>query len=145
MVAIAEDGVTWRDARHKRNSSNVASGARDKPVRVEYRDVEDAVDPSGYPSEEAQPWFTLQEVEWMNKRAVSGTERATTLGTSTPVDTRWTMNYRADMDPDLIDVAKLRRLVFENRRYDITFGETLEGKRGIVLDTVSPSGSDTDG
>jgi hypothetical protein len=116
------------------------SGNRDTPVEIQQRPATDAVDGSGFPSEDANTWTTLQEVEWMHKASVGGQERFASLQTSAPVDTRWVMTYRADMDPDLLDIAKVRRLVYLGRRYDIVTGVVIGRHHGIALTTLSRIG-----
>jgi hypothetical protein len=45
------------------------------------------------------------------------------------------MYYRADMDPDLVDVPKARRLVFGGRVHDIAAAQHLGRREGIELST----------
>jgi hypothetical protein len=118
-----------------RQQRALMSGARDKPVKIERRTAEDEVDDSGFPIDVT--WSQLVALEWMHRETMSGRERIMARQTSAPVDTRWTMGYRPDMDPDLVNVTKLRRLIYENRVYDIEFAETLGSKDGIVLTTIS--------
>jgi len=55
------------------------------------------------------------------------------------MSSRWTMRYLAAMDPDLVDVQKTRRLVYNGRAYDIVDVEVLDGHVGLVLRTVAAS------
>jgi hypothetical protein len=45
------------------------------------------------------------------------------------------MHYRADMDPELIDVPKKRRLKFQGRVHNIVHAEHVGRKDGIELTT----------
>lgn len=119
----------------KSESKMLEAGERDKPVTIEQ--LVETVDASGSPT---GTWSTLEQVEWMSRRTLSGTERIAAIQVSAPVDTLWTLAYREDMDPDLLDVPKLRRLRYENRTFNIRFAQTLDYKAGIQLTTVSKSG-----
>ena len=59
---------------------------------------------------------------------------------SAAADTKWTMPYRADLDPDLVDVAKTRRLVYKERVYGITGAKLIERKAGVVMETLAKVG-----
>ncbi len=70
-----------------------------------------------------------------------GGEIRAALQTQAAVETRWVMRYRVDMDPDLVDVARNRRLVYQGRVLDILSAEHI-GRKAFVelLTTVNPSG-----
>jgi hypothetical protein len=118
------------------------SGKRDKLVTIQSRPTADAVDSSGAPVEN----FTdmLPKV-WMAKKVVSEGERFaenfTANQLSARVFTEWNMPYQSTMDPDALDVPKLRRLVYQGRVYDITSAHldaAFEGK-SIRLVTIASS------
>jgi head-tail adaptor len=86
-------------------------------VTIESRPADDTTDTSGAPID--GPWTTLLDDVPMARTDVQGRERFIADQESALADTRWEMGYRADMDPDLVDVVKLRRLVVRGRVYDI--------------------------
>lgn len=113
---------------------------RDKPVSIQA--ATEGTDASGAP---VQTWATtLADLVWMSKEDVRGRER---MGGGTSdrqaaqlvsgVDTRWTMPYQSDMDPDVIDVPKSRRLVYRGRVHDIVFARAMQAGDGIELMTVA--------
>lgn len=86
-------------------------------------------------------WVDSLEV-WMRRRDASGTERLASAQTQASVDTEWEMPYLSSMDPEQIDVPKLRRLKYAGRTYDIkraVLGDFSEG-RSIRLFTLARSG-----
>lgn len=117
---------------------SVEPGARDRLVTIQSRpsadsEVAETVSISGMPVDD---WATLANV-WMERVNLGGRERFAASQMSAPYDTRWRMNYRADMDPELIDVPKLRRLVYQGRTYDITAAEQMGRRDGIELSTLA--------
>lgn len=109
-------------------------GARDRYVAIQQVTRSDGA--SGMPVE---TWTTLVS-EWMAKEDASGVERVLGGQVSARVDTTWEMPYRADMDPDLVDVAKDRRLVYQGRTYNILGGQQVGLKAGIALTTLAKTG-----
>lgn len=65
-------------------------------------------------------WTTLVERVPAARYAIRDRERFVAEQESARFDERWEIGYRADMDPDLVDVPALRRLVFRGRTIDIT-------------------------
>lgn len=121
--------------RHQKDS--LRSSNRDRPVRVEQRPSGDTVDGSGFPTDNGEGWTILSDPEWMHKRDLGGTERFHAHQASSPADTAWTMSYRSDMDPDLVDVPKLRRLVYQGRTYDIVAASQIGLREGVELMTLA--------
>jgi head-tail adaptor len=110
------------------------TGEMTAEVVVESRPSADAV----FPSEDV--WTELATV-FMRKRTVGGQERFEAAQTSAPVDTIWTFWYRPDMDPDEVEVAKLRRLQFKARQYDVIAAAAIGRMRQqIELYTLSRIG-----
>lgn len=107
-------------------------GARDRRVTIQQRSVTDTATDSGLP---AEPWATLATA-WMRRKQLRQSERFANGQTSAPVDTEWEMDYRADMDPELVDVVKVRRLVFSGYAYDITEAIHVGICEGIQLATL---------
>jgi len=109
------------------------AGKRDRYVTVQQRPTTDAVDGSGAPTE---TWTTLYG-GYFERRPIGGRERFDAHQKSAPYDTRWIGHYRADMDRDLVNVPKLRRLVYKSRVYDIVDAQTTGRNDGIELLTLS--------
>jgi SPP1 family predicted phage head-tail adaptor len=108
-------------------------GERDRAVLVQQRG-EDAADSAGEPVE---TWTTLASNVFMRRIDTDGRERFQASQVSAPYDTRWEMPYRADMDPDLVDVPKLRRLSYKGRYYDIVHAALINRQDGIELSTLA--------
>jgi hypothetical protein len=126
--------------RTERESSPI--GKRDHVVRLESRDSAASLDDSGFPTGGGSPseWETLAETEMFSKTDISGKERLEAGQLSSPFDSQWNGSYRSDMDPELIDVAKLRRIVHEGRVYDIVSASVVGRKRSIDYLTLARVG-----
>lgn len=112
-------------------------GQRDRRVTIQQRPAADASETSGFPVD--GPWTTLVSCD-MAKFDVGGRERFQSAQTSAAYDTRWEMEYRADMDPELVDVAKLRRLVYAGRTYDIVAASQIGRRDGVEITTLAKVG-----
>jgi len=123
----------------RRPMDRLQAGRRDRVVRLESRPAADVVDAEGAPVDVPLDgkWTTLEARMPAFKDDSAGRERARETQVSAAFDTRWEINYRADMDPDLIDVPKLRRLVFHDRVHDIVAANHLGRRRGIELFTIA--------
>lgn len=110
--------------------AEAAAGRRERYVRIER-----VVDP------EAQfpQWETLG-FEWMARADLSAGERFRDDQESAWADTRWVLPYRADMDPERVDVVAYRRLVYEGRTYEIRTAEPSGWKRELELTTLARVG-----
>src|SRR5690606_13780010 len=93
-----------------------ASGQRDKRVLIEQ--ATEGADASGFPVSE---WTPLRYAQ-MGRIDVRADEHHTASQESAFVETHWYTVYAADMDPDVIDVTKTRRLNYSGRIYDIRAG-----------------------
>lgn len=100
---------------------------------VTIQQLTDSADSSGAPIE---TWTTLLTAK-MARESERGDERFKADQLSGAFMTKWTMRYSADMDPDLVDVQKKRRLLYQGRAYDITLAETMDRKAGIILHTLA--------
>lgn len=109
-------------------------GERDREVVIQQ--VADAVDAAGMPVE---TWTDLV-CEFMAKADLNARERFQVGQMSASADTRFEMAYRADMDPESVDVPKTRRLVFRGRTYDITMARLVGHYEGIELIALSKVG-----
>ena len=111
-------------------------GALDQRVTIQYR--VDGVSESGFPVED---WTTTaSRTVFMARVPLSGMERVAAQQVSAKYDTRFVMHYREDMDPDLVDVAKDRRLVFQGRVFNITGAQQLGAKAAVELTAVAKVG-----
>lgn len=112
-------------------------GALDRRVTIQYRT--DGSSTSGFGV--VEDWTTTQSVPvYMARIPLFGMERVHGQQVSAKFDTRWVMHYRTDMDPDTVDVAKDRRLVYQGRVYNITGAQMLGHKAGIELTTIAKVG-----
>lgn len=113
-------------------------GDRDRYVRIE-RLVEPAPPSEDFPVDD---WETLDSV-WMTKQELTAFQRRERFAEgqlTAPFDSIWQMPYREDMDPELVDVAKKRRLVYQGRTYDITFARQIERREGVEMTTLARQG-----
>ena len=84
-----------------------------------------------------ESWTTLLDRVPMQRQASRGNETFTRDQLSGSHVTTWTMRYLVDMDPDLVDVPKKRRLVYQGRAHDILSAEPMDRKVGLVLRTLA--------
>lgn len=110
-------------------------GERDRLVTIQQRNDVDAVDDAGAPLE---TWTPLAQA-YAAKLDMRGQERLAASQMAAQYDTRWLIGYRADMDPELVDVPKLRRVVYKGRAHDITEALMIGRRDGIELMTITSS------
>lgn len=84
-----------------------------------------------------EAWTTLCDRAAMSRETERGGEAFQSHQLSGSSVTKWTMRYLASMDPDLVDVPKKRRLVYQGRAYDILSAEPRDRKGGLVLRTLA--------
>lgn len=84
-----------------------------------------------------ETWTTLAAPIWMAKSDARGQERFIAHQVSAAVETVWEMGYRVDMDPELVDVAKERRIVYQGRTYGVIGGRQIGRRDGIELFTLA--------
>lgn len=118
------------------------AGRRDKLVIIQQRSSVDPMDDAGYPVD--GPWTELGR-EWMSKLSVAELgqqERFVAAQVTASFETEWEMPYRSTMDPEEIDIPKLRRLSYRGRIYDIVFAAVAEVREGkaIKIRTLAASG-----
>src|SRR5262245_35888072 len=97
-------------------SADFMSDPGERNWRITIQQVTDDVDASGAPLE---TWTTLVDSMPAAQINLRGAERFTADQLSARYDSRWQINYREDMDPELYDVAKVRRIQHRGRTYDI--------------------------
>ena len=83
-------------------------------------------------------WTTLGDA-FMAARPARGRERFTAEQLSASGDTVWTTHYREDLDPEIVDVPKSRRLRYRGRTYEITSAMHLGMREGVELVTIASS------
>jgi hypothetical protein len=120
-----------------RNVSRLSAGKRDRLVRIEKFTAADTGDANS--GEPVETWSTLVPQMPAARIGVSGWERFKENQVSARFDDAWEMNYRADMDPDLVDLPKRRQLVYEGRVLDVVHGQVLGRRVGILLLTLASS------
>lgn len=115
----------------------VATGERDKPVTIQALPTPDVDDESGAP-DDVDGWATLNPSPvWMSRRDFSGTERFRADQVAAAINSVWEMPYQTTMDPDVVDVPKLRRLLYRGRIYGITAARIVGVNEAIELTTVA--------
>jgi len=114
----------------------LASGQRDKSVTIQQRPAADASVTSGFPVES---WTTLATGVFMARLELRADERFTVSQESAAAEASWHMGYRADMDPELVDVPKRRRLVYRGKVFDSVSASMIGPRRGIELMTLAGS------
>jgi SPP1 family predicted phage head-tail adaptor len=111
--------------------SGLTAGELDREVTIQT--LSESVGGSGFPVE---TWTRLDDV-FMARRDMRGYERFKAGQNAGASETIWTLQYREDMDPELIDVVKKRRLVANGRSYDITAASVIGRGDGIELVTLA--------
>jgi hypothetical protein len=112
----------------------IEAGELDRVVTLQQRGASDAVDSAGAPVE---TWTTLAANIPACKRDVRGGERFMAEQLAASFDTRWEIHWRTDMDPDTVDVPKLRRVLHGSRVYDIVYASEIGRREGIELSTLA--------
>jgi len=121
----------------KRNLPNGAaipmeSGERDRVVTIQQ--LVESAPASRFPTER---WITLTDTVWMRKQDARASERVKAEHLAADFETQWEMGYAADMDPDLVDVAKTRRLLYLGRVHEIVAASQIGRREGIELLTIA--------
>lgn len=108
------------------------AGKRDKLVTIQQR-AED-IDEAGFP----HPTWSSLGTAFMERRDLAGRERFAADQIAAVGDRTWAMPYQANMDPDVYDIPKVRRLVYQGFAYDIVHATYEDGvaAKGIVLHTT---------
>jgi head-tail adaptor len=113
-------------------AGGLEAGERDRIVTIQ-QGVQ-GVDAVGTP---IVTWTTLVEAMPASKYDPTGRERFANAQTSAAYDTTWEMNYRTDMDPELIDVPTTRRFLYQGRVHDIVVARHIGRREGIELLTLA--------
>jgi head-tail adaptor len=84
-------------------------------------------------------WSTLATV-WASKEDVRGNEQLVAERLVSRYETRWEIGYRVDMNPEVVDVPKTRRLLLGGRIHDIVDASLIGDSDGVELLTVGTTG-----
>lgn len=114
--------------------SGLSAGELDREVTIQQ--LTESIGGSNYPIES---WSTLVSTVFMSRRDMRGYEIFKSGGLDAAANTVWQMQYRDDMDPELVDVQKTRRLLANGRSYDIVAASVIGFREGIELVTISSS------
>lgn len=110
------------------------SGQRDRSITIQQ--AADSEGTSGVPIED---WTTLVSGMPASKIDAMGRERFVSNQESARFDTTFVINYRPDMDPDLVDVPKSRRIIYSGRVFDIVSATQIGRREGIEIQTLASS------
>lgn len=114
-----------------------SAGRRDRSITLQKRPAENTNDASsGEPID--GPWTTLC-CAMASRESLSGAERFQRDQVVARMDDEWVINYRADMDPELVDVPKCRRIKYQGRLFEIVASNVIRRGRWICLYTLSSS------
>lgn len=119
----------------RRLARTVDHGKRDRIVTIQQRSTE-AVDAVGAPNPHGG-WTTLVAAMPVFRQDVMGAEKFVNSQTAARLDARWEMNYRADMDPEVVDVTATRRLLAGTVVHDIVQASVLGRREGIEVFTIA--------
>lgn len=121
------------------DAPGVDAGQRDKPITVQRLNVPpEQADTEGFVVDD---WDTLTPLSiWASKNDVVGEERFHGGQLASPYEARWGIDYRQDMDPDMIDIAKERRVVYLGRVHDIVDANVVGDFEGIEFRTLARRG-----
>lgn len=111
------------------------AGQRDRRITIQQRTTTDQADESGTPND-VGTWTTLSTA-YAEKIPIGGRERFDAEQRSAPYDTRWRIGYRADMDPELHDIPKVRRFVYQARIYEIVDAQLIDRRDGVDVMTLA--------
>jgi head-tail adaptor len=110
------------------------SGERDR--RVTLRRVTQSVGASGFPVDTDGTSVTM----WASRADMGARERFLVEQISAAADTRWEVNYRPDLDPELVDVPRTWKLLANGRVHDIVAASVIGRREGIELLTLAKVG-----
>jgi SPP1 family predicted phage head-tail adaptor len=105
-----------------------SAGRRNRQITIEQRAQTKA--PSGMPIEE---WAPLAVGIWASREDVTAGEQYGMGQESAFLETHWNIPYRADCDPELVDVPASRRVTDRGRVYDIRGAALVNHRESITL------------
>lgn len=115
-------------------ADRAAAGLRDRQITIEA--CADTLGSTRFPIEDWTPLVTL----WASRANGGGDEGFAAHQLSGRGDDTWTIPYRADCDPELLDVVKLRRVVAHGRIHDIVGANQIDARRALELHTRAKVG-----
>lgn len=83
-------------------------------------------------------WSTLGTA-FMAARPAGGRERFTAEQLSAPQAWVWRTHYREDLDPEIVDVPKARRLAFRGRTHEIVQATHIGMREALEIVTLASS------
>ena len=95
---------------------------------------------TGFPVDVWTNLTTAQKPYYAKKQDTQGNEKFEEGHLSSPLRTTWVGSYRPDMDPDLVDVPRLRRFLYKNRKFDIVSATMVGLKQTIRYITIARLG-----
>lgn len=110
---------------------NASAGARDRQVTIQQLS-----ESKGASNAPVETWTDLRQA-WANKADIAGRERFVADQQSAPYDTVWTLPWMADLNPELVDVRKDRRLVVNGRVHDIVEAREIGRREAIEVRTLA--------
>lgn len=114
------------------SARQVSAGLRNRQVTIQQ--LTESQGASGFPVESWIPLVTVMA----SKDDQEGQERFAANQLSSPFDTTWQLPYLASLDPELLNVPKKRRLVYQGRVHDIVSASPIgELHRGIEVRTLA--------
>jgi len=117
---------------------NTTAGLKDCLVTIEQ-----PTETKGPAGESIAGWGPLLTL-WACRQDVDAPERFTEGLVQDQISARawmkWTTEYRAEIDPLRVNVAKERRLVYLGRTYDIAAATLVARNRGVTILTLSKAG-----
>ncbi len=120
-------------------ATRAAAGVRNKLVTMQQ--LGDAVaSTSGFPTETVAASYDLWAAR--NDLTNSGWSRERNAGNqvSARLETEWVLPYRAEIDPELVDVCKVFRLVYQGRTHDIVIASLIGQKHAVLVTTTVRTG-----
>lgn len=110
------------------------TAAGQRTCRVLIEQLTETTGTTRFPKE---TWSTLVDGEYMSRLDLRADERYAGAQESAFKETQWHLAYRSDMDPDLVDVPKTRRISYLGRTYNIRSASLIGNKQGVELITLS--------
>jgi head-tail adaptor len=96
-----------------------------RTVRVTLEGMTSTTGESGFPVET----FTALGDVWAYRAAGTATELLAAAQLAERIAYEWRIPFRADCDPDVVDVPRLRRLVWAGRVHDVVEAGRIDGRK----------------
>lgn len=109
------------------------AGKRNRYVTIQA--LTESISAGSFPVE---TWTTLRQ-EWASRRDMSAQERFGAGQMTASFETSWELGYSPEMDPEIVDVPKTRRLSWQGRTYEIVAARAIGLRAGIEVMTLAAS------